>query len=53
MAAGELVLREAGGAVTDLAGRALGVGSLKLQSVLATLDPELHRAWRAWLDGRR
>ncbi len=53
MAAGELVLREAGGAVTDLAGRALGVGSLKPQSVLATLDPDLHRAWRAWLDGRR
>ncbi|MHB1202030.1 MAG: inositol monophosphatase family protein [Acidithiobacillus sp.] len=52
MAAGELVLREAGGTVTDLAGRPLGVGSLKLQSVLATLDPGLHRAWRAWLDGR-
>ncbi len=52
MAAGELVLREAGGTVTDLAGQPLGVGSLKLQSVLATLDPDLHRAWRAWLDGR-
>lgn len=52
MAAGELVLREAGGAVTDLAGRALGVDSLKPQSVLATLDPELHPAWRSWLEGR-
>lgn len=49
LAAGVLVLKEAGGVASTLEGLALRSDRLGPQSVLATLDPVLHEAWREWL----
>jgi len=50
-AAGALILAETGGALSTLAGSPLPAAALACSSVLATLDPQLHDAWRRWLDG--
>lgn len=49
-AAGALILREAGGRITQFDGTPLQENDLQPRSVLATLDPKLHQTWRTWLD---
>lgn len=49
-AAGALILREAGGQVSQFNGDALDENDLQPRSILATLDPNLYAIWRAWLD---
>ncbi|MDD3760795.1 MAG: inositol monophosphatase family protein [Acidithiobacillus sp.] len=48
-AAGSLILQEAGGQMSTLDGVALPLRDLQKASVLATLDPQLHAAWREYL----
>lgn len=48
-AAGSLILQEAGGQMSTLDGAALDPRDLQKHSVLATLDPQLHVAWRDYL----
>jgi len=48
-AAGGLLLQEAGGQLSTLAGEPLCPNALAKRSVLAALDPLLHAAWSTWL----
>ena len=48
-AAGSLILHEAGGQMSTLDGSDLPQRDLQKTSVLATLDPQLHSAWREYL----
>ncbi|MGC9127148.1 MAG: inositol monophosphatase family protein [Acidithiobacillus sp.] len=52
-AAGALILTETGGSLSTLVGAPLPVADLACSSVLATLDPLLHAAWRRWLGDDR
>jgi Archaeal fructose-1,6-bisphosphatase and related enzymes of inositol monophosphatase family len=49
-AAGALILYEAGGRATQLNGDDLREDDLPPRSILATLDPQLHKSWRRWLE---
>jgi myo-inositol-1(or 4)-monophosphatase len=53
MAAGSLILEEAGGTARNFAGSSLRQLELTRQSVLATLDPRLEAELRAWFDAVR
>ncbi|HET9122778.1 MAG TPA: inositol monophosphatase [Acidiferrobacteraceae bacterium] len=48
-AAGNLILTEAGGHSCTLDGDALFDGTLEPRSAVAALDPDLFRAWQAWI----
>jgi myo-inositol-1(or 4)-monophosphatase len=48
-AAGQLILREAGGHAVGLDGHSVYQGGLQPRSAVAALDAELFRAWRGWL----
>lgn len=48
-AAGNLILTEAGGHSCTLDGEALFDGSLDPRSAVGALDPDLFRAWQAWI----
>ncbi|HJX18072.1 MAG TPA: inositol monophosphatase [Acidiferrobacterales bacterium] len=48
-AAGILILTEAGGQAVTLAGEEVFTGRLETRSVVATRDPELFQAWKAWV----
>lgn len=49
IAAGNLILAEAGGVMQDLDGNPLSLDALRSQSVLACLDSTLLAEWRSWL----
>ncbi|OEE62193.1 myo-inositol-1-monophosphatase [Enterovibrio norvegicus FF-454] len=51
-AAGELILREAGGCSSSFDGKAVFEKSLAPRSVIAAIDPDCYRQWRDWLNGR-
>ena len=48
-AAGILILTEAGGQAVTLAGEEVFTSRLETRSVVATRDPELFQAWKAWV----
>jgi myo-inositol-1(or 4)-monophosphatase len=48
-AAGSLILREAGGEFTTVAGNPLDCRKFTKRSVVAATNPELHTLWLAWI----
>jgi fructose-1,6-bisphosphatase/inositol monophosphatase family enzyme len=48
-AAGSLILREAGGKFTTVAGNPLDCRKFTKRSVIAATSPELHALWLAWI----
>ncbi|MDP3482067.1 MAG: inositol monophosphatase family protein [Sulfuricella sp.] len=52
-AAGSLILAEAGGSMCTLTEDDFGAGNLWQRSVIAALNPDLFKAWKAWIRARQ